>query len=304
MEKFTKEEKESTAITIVIFLAVFLPLYFLTYTITDPDPLELAMLEGGGGGGGVTINFGNSNDGMGANYRSELLDAATKFKAEQPAPAPPAEEIVGSDDDEAEAVANTKPVERKEPRMQNAKPEDNPKPKPTATPKPEQPRRPQNAALDAMLNNNGDGNTGRAGNQGSMDGSISSGSYSGDGGSGGGRGGGQGSGDGTGTGPGSGSGSGGGSGAGRGTGVGDYNLAGRKALTKPKPGGCNENGTVVVQITVDRSGKVIKAETGRGTNASPCLIAKAKSAAQDTKWDAGSSDKQVGSITYNFKVTD
>lgn len=301
MDKFTKEEKESTAITTVIFLAVFLPLYFLTYTITDPDPRELAQLEGGGGGGGVTINFGNSDQGSGANFRSEMLEAAQKFRAEQPVPsAAPPEEMVGSDDDDAEAVANTKPVEKKDARTQNAKTDD--KPKPVTKPKPEQPRTINNSALNGILN--GDGNTGGSGNQGSMDGSLSSGSYSGDGGSGGGRGGGTGSGNGTGTGPGSGSGSGGGSGAGRGTGVGDYNLAGRKALTKPKPGGCNENGTVVVQITVDRSGKVIKTETGRGTNASPCLIAKAKSAAADTRWDAGSSDKQVGSITYNFKVTD
>lgn len=295
MAKLTKEEKESGIITLVIFLAVLLPLVIFRYTITEPDPLQ-ALLEGGGGGGGVTINFGDSDDGMGANYRSELLEAASKVKAE-PAASVPSEEVVGSDNDEAVAVANTKPVQNKDPRMQNAKPE---------TEKPRQPAKPSNPALDALLNSNntGDGNTGRAGNQGSRTGSISSGSYDGGGGSGGGRGGGEGSGDGTGQGPGSGSGSGGGSGAGRGTGVGNYNLAGRKALAKSEPAGCNEFGKVTVQITVDGSGKVIKAETGRGTNASPCLINQAKAAALKWKFDAGTSDKQVGTIVYNFTVTD
>ena len=296
--KLTKEEKESGIITLIIFLAVLLPLIIFRYTITEPDPLQ-ALLEGGGGGGGVTINFGDSDEGYGANYQSQLLEAANKVKA-QPAASAPSEEVVGSDNDDAEAVANTKPVQNKDPRMQNAKPEiDKPK-------QPKQPERPRNAALDTLLNssNASDGNTGGSGNQGSRTGSISSGSYSGDGGSGGGSGGGQGSGTGTGQGPGSGSGSGGGSGAGRGTGVGNYNLAGRKALTKPEPAGCNEAGRVTVQITVDNTGKVIKAETGRGTNASPCLITQAKAAALKTKFDAGTSEKQVGTIIYNFTLTD
>lgn len=295
MRKITKEEKQSAMATGIIFLSLFLPLVFFTYTVTYPDPLTV-MLEGGGGGGGVTLNFGDSDDGVGANYRSELLEAASKVKA-QPVTSAPSEEVVGSDDDESEAVANTKPVEKKDPRMQNAKVE---------TKEPVKPKQPTNSALDAFVNSNntGDGNTGRSGNQGSRDGSISSGAYTGDGGSGGGRGGGQGSGDGTGTGPGSGSGSGGGSGAGHGTGVGNYKLKGRKALAKSEPEGCNEFGTVTVQITVNNAGKVIKAETGRGTNASPCLIKQAKAAALKWKFDSAAESQQVGEIVYNFKVTD
>lgn len=300
MEKITREEKESAIITVCIFFAIFLPLVFVTYTVTYPDPLTV-MLEGGGGGGGVTLNFGDSNDGVGANYKSELLEAASKVKAE-PAPSAPSEEVVGSDDDNAEAVANTKPVEKKDPRMQNAKPE---------TEKPVTPKKPTNSALDNLLNSNntGDGDTGRAGNQGSRNGDISSGAYSGSGGSGGGSGGGTGSGNGTGTGPGSGSGSGGGSGAGRGTGVGDYQLAGRKVLTKPKPNyNCNEEGIVVVSVSVDRDGKVIAATPGaRGTtNPASCLLTQAKAAAMQTKFDSSSDapEKQVGKIIYNFKLTD
>jgi hypothetical protein len=272
MVRLTREEKESVGITLTVFAIVMLLLFVLKYPKSEDikeekQEVEL-MLEGGGGGGGTPmINFGES--GSGAKYKNES--------------SLPTEEAVGSDDDKAEAVVNTNPVRERDQTMQNHKPE-----------APVAPKKPSNPALDNMLGG------ADAGGQGS---GISNGSY-GTGGTGGGVGTGNGTGNGSGTGPGSGSGSGGGSGAGRGTGVGNYNLAGRKALTKPKPGGCNENGTVVVQITVDRSGKVIKTETGRGTNASPCLIANAKSAAMDTRWDAGNSDKQVGSITYNFKVTD
>jgi hypothetical protein len=275
MITLTRQEKESGIITTAVFIAVFLLLFFLKTSLPDkeeeikkePKPVELE-LEGGGGGGGTMINFGSAGPGARMQQDENL----------------PTEEVVGSADDKAEADVNTAPVITRDRTMQNQRPETTPTP----------PARPRNNALDNILGGqdaSGNGN------------GLSNGDY-GQGGTGGGRGTGNGSGDGSGTGLGSGSGSGGGSGAGRGTGVGDYNLAGRKALTKPKPGGCNENGTVVVQITVDRSGKVIKTETGRGTNASPCLIANAKSAAMSTKWDAGTSDKQVGTITYNFKVTD
>ncbi|RZM22575.1 MAG: energy transducer TonB, partial [Pedobacter sp.] len=131
----------------------------------------------------------------------------------------------------------------------------------------------------------------------------------GDGGSGGGSGGGTGSGNGTGTGPGSGSGSGGGSGAGRGTGVGNYQLAGRKVLAKPQPRyTCNEQGTVVVEISVDKDGRVTGAQAGvRGTtNSAKCLLDQAKDAALKTKFDSSDSapEKQVGKIVYNFKLTE
>jgi len=269
MVRLKKHEQESVLITLGIFTALLILLFVLKHHASeipeeDPPPIELE-LEGGGGGGGATINFGNSGGGA-------------KFQSSQPT-----EEVVGSSDDKAEAVANTKPVPVRDPQMQNPKPVvDN------------TPRKPTNAALDNLLNGSDQGGGGSG---------ISSGTY-GSGGTGNGTGGGTGSGNGTGTGPGSGSGSGGGSGSGRGTGVGSYTLAGRKPLAKSEPAGCNEFGKVTVQITVDASGKVIKAETGRGTNASPCLISQAKAAAMKWKFDAGTSEKQVGTIVYNFTVTD
>lgn len=289
----TQQEKKSLAITTAIFAVLFVALIFARYSQKD----ELLDLEGGGGGGGVTINFGDSEFGSGADYRSEVLDVSEKVKQQAPAAAQE-DEMVSSDLDDAPAVVNTKPVTRKDPKKEDAKPTEPVKPKPSKA---------TSDALSSILNGNnrgGDGDDDRAGNKGNLGGDRNSGGYYGDGGSGGGTGGGNGSGNGTGTGPGSGSGSGGGSGGGRGTGVGNYSLAGRKALAKSEPAGCNEFGTVTVQITVDRTGRVIKADTGRGTNASPCLIKQAKAAALKWKFDPGESDQQVGQIVYNFKVTE
>ena len=117
------------------------------------------------------------------------------------------------------------------------------------------------------------------------------------------------SGNGSGQGIGTGSGYGSGSGAGRGSGNGDYLLGNRKALTKPQPNYvCNEQGKVVVEISVDKTGKVISANAGvRGTtNAARCLLDQAKIAAMNTRWqsDANAPDTQVGKIIYNFKLTE
>ena len=289
----TEQEKKSLGITTLIFVILLLAMIYFKYS----EKNDLVDLEGGGGGGGVTVNFGDSDVGSGADYRSEVLNVTERMKQQAAAPAAE-DEIVATDLDDAPAVVRTvKPV------IKNPSKEE---PRPTV-PKQPQPSKATNDALSSILNGNnrgGDGEGGGAGNQGNKNGSLSSGGYTGSGGSGGGTGGGTGSGNGTGTGPGSGSGSGGGSGSGRGTGVGSYQLSGRKALTKPEPAGCNEFGQVTVQITVDASGRVIKAETGRGTNASPCLISQAKAAALKTKFDAGNADKQIGKIIYNFTLTE
>lgn len=300
MGKLTKEEKESSIITIITFVVVMVLLFVLKFDVEkkkeDKEIIVEVLDEGGGGGGGAAINFGDSDNGLGAKYQS---DAVTKVAPSQSAPA---EEVVGSDDDKAEAVANTQPVKNRDPKVTN--------PRPVTDNKPKTPAPPRNSALDAILggsNSGGSGNTTAGGNQGSHSG-LSNGSY-GDGGTGNGRGGGNGSGDGTGTGPGTGTGSGGGNGGGRGTGNGNYRLDGRKVLSKPQPNyTCNEQGKVVVSISVDQNGRVISASPGaKGTtNAAKCLLDQAKIAALNTKFDASNSapDKQIGTIIYNFTLTE
>lgn len=283
MVRLTKQEQESIIITFVISLGLMLMLIFLTYhpakeVEEKEEPVELMLENGGGGGGGAEINFGQSGDG--AKFQGKVSESSAQ----------PVEEVVGSNDDKAEAVANTKPVKVRDPLMQNSKPQVD-----------KTPKKPTNSALDNLL---GGSDTGSNGNGTG----VSQGTY-GRGGTGNGTGGGTGSGNGTGTGPGSGSGSGGGSGAGRGTGVGDYNLGGRKALGKPKPlYTCNEEGKVVVQVVVDKNGRVVSATPGiRGTtNPAKCLLDQARVAAMETTWEASptNAERQTGTIAYNFKLTE
>jgi len=282
MGRMTKEEKESGVITAAIFAIVMLLLFVLKIS---PDKKEeekkeeivvQVLDEGGGGGGGVALNFGSSGDG--AKYQSDVSAPSVPDQSSMPT-----EEAVGSSDEKAEAVVNTNPVKNRDPKMQNPRPQSDNKPK-----------KPTNAALDNMLSG---GDAGGGGN------GLSNGNY-GQGGQGGGTGTGNGTGNGSGNGPGSGSGSGGGSGGGIGMGIGG-GLKGRKVVLKPEPDGCNEAGKVVIEVIVDQTGKVTKANNTRGTAASACLIQQARAAALKTKF--APNDKaglQTGTITYNFTLTD
>ena len=93
---------------------------------------------------------------------------------------------------------------------------------------------------------------------------------------------------------------------GGGTGNGNYSLGDRAALTKPKPTyECQEEGKVVVDIKVDRNGKVVYASVGKGTtNTAECLTKRAIQAAYKTKWQAknGAPIEQRGKIIYDFQI--
>lgn len=88
---------------------------------------------------------------------------------------------------------------------------------------------------------------------------------------------------------------------------GNYQLGDRGALTKPKPKYlCNEEGTVVVRVDVDRDGKVTYAQyepRGSNNNAA-CLVEQAKIAALATKWQpkADAPNLQSGFIIYSFSL--
>nr|WP_299064741.1 energy transducer TonB [uncultured Polaribacter sp.] len=88
---------------------------------------------------------------------------------------------------------------------------------------------------------------------------------------------------------------------------GDYNLKGRTVDFKSKQQpDCQEIGTVVVEIHVNKNGKVIYAKPGvKGTtNSAPCLFKPAKEAALKTKWNADNNApiKQKGTIIYKFSL--
>ncbi len=101
----------------------------------------------------------------------------------------------------------------------------------------------------------------------------------------------------------------GGSGSGtQGSGI-SYDLSGRTSLSLPKPEypGINEDGTVVVRITVDKNGNVTKAEAGvRGSNTMNAqLLQAAEKAAMRAKFniDTDAPALQTGTITYIFSLS-
>lgn len=293
----SSNQKKSLFITTLLYAAMLLILFFIRFW----PPANADELAGGGGGGGVTVNFGDSDLGSGADYQSEVLEVTNQSK-QTPVNTTPDEAILSQENSTDESVVIPTKEKTKKPTVV-VKEETKPviaKPKVSNT---------TNDALSSILkgsNKGGDGDDKTAGNKGKANGSLNSGEYYGSGGSGGGTGGGNGTGTGIGTGSGYGSGSGGGSGSGSGGGVG-YSLGNRKAVAKPAPKyTCNEQGKVVVEVAVDRNGRTISAIAGvKGTtNTAKCLLDQARIAAMNTKWDASSDapEKQVGKIVYNFNL--
>lgn len=85
-------------------------------------------------------------------------------------------------------------------------------------------------------------------------------------------------------------------------------LAGRTVTEKPiipaLPSDCDQEGTVVFAVKVDRKGEVKGAEVAKGTtNESECLIAYAKAIVFATKFSPkeDAPELQEGTVTYNFK---
>lgn len=290
--EMSQDDKKSLVLTIIVYGLLLLLLFLLRFW----PPADMKIM-GGGGGGGIEMNFGDSDYGMGDNYKSEVLNVKDQTKAVK-APTTPDEDII-SDDNAEDNVVVPKKVNIKKPAVVPVKKD--------IIPVPEKPKVSKNAndALSSILGNKGgDGDDGKAGNKGSANGNLNSNGYYGNG-SGTGSGGGNGSGNGRGSGSGSGSGNGSGSGGGTGSGSG-YSLGNRKALSKPAPENpCgNESGRVAVQVKVDRNGNTISVTAGvQGTtNPNSCLKEQARKAAMMTKWsaDSGADEVQVGKIIYVF----
>ncbi|UUW09610.1 energy transducer TonB [Flavobacterium plurextorum] len=295
----SSDQKKSLLFTTAIYAVILILLFFIRFW-PPYNPDNNVALASGGGGGGVTVNFGDSDLGSGANYKSEVLEVKNNVK-QAPAKATPEEEAIitqeNSVSDKADVIIPTKEKPKKPVPVE----------KPIQKPAPEKPKvsNSTNDALSSILkgsNKGGDGDDKVAGNKGKAGGSLGSNGYYGTGGSGGGTGDGNGTGNGIGTGSGYGAGSGGGSGGGSG-----YSLGNRKALSKPAPKyTCNEEGKVVVEVSVDQNGKTISATAGiKGTtNTAKCLLDQARIAAMNTKWESDNDApvKQVGKIIYNFSL--
>lgn len=275
------EENKNKLISLGISLLVFalLLLFLIFYIIITPNP---PFPETAGGGGGIEFNIGNLIEGTG-NVENDGMGDAMKVVTSAEVTPPTKQEnstqdLVTSENGEDVNITKTET-------------------KNTTTNQtvviPVKPREKTAAELlkekfekNKGKSGGGDGNSGHAGNEGSPDGNPNT---HGDGGTGGGDGGGDGPGKGPGKGPGNG-------------GYG-FSLAGRSVMTPPTLSkDTKEEGKVVVEITVDKNGKVIKADpNGRGTTtSSPMLKAKARQAALATQFNVSGAEEQKGTITIIF----
>ena len=274
----TTYEKKSFWTTAFILLAVLLLLFFAGLRYLDPPPEN-----------GILIAFGNTDPGNSLTLAPPIqaateetivpeMNAATEVKEVM------VEEVVSEALEEVLTTADSELVLPKE--LAEKAAESVPEKVPETVPEkiPEKVIQQASAATKAALANilgakeaqgSGIGNGEKSANQGLSDGSKYANSFYG-------------------------------STTGEVQGFG-FGLAGRSLASKGSvTPDCNEEGRVVVAITVDRSGKVIAADPGvkGSTNNAPCLLAPAKATAFMYQWapDAEAPEKQIGFVVINFKL--
>ncbi|MEM0518111.1 energy transducer TonB [Aequorivita flava] len=257
-------------ITIIVHVIILILLFYVGMKYMDP-PLEQ----------GIAVNFGTTETGSGAVQPTEKIQSEPQRATSEPVTQPKTdikEEVVTQETEDAPVIKKEQPKKeqtvtpvKEQPKKEVKKPD--PKPDKSTT-----------DALASILNGpksdgtatGGEGNDKNPGDKGSIDGDPNASAYYG---------------------------------TGKGLdGDGNYLLGGRKALNKEKfVQDCNEAGTVVVSIEVNRLGKVTSATAGvRGTtNNSRCLLEPAKKAALATKFNADDKApiKQIGKIIYRFSLS-
>ncbi len=274
----------STVITLLVHGLLLLLLYLSTLSLPNPPYVDNE--------GGMSVNFGTSDVGEGDEQAFTYTPVAA---ASVPTPAPPAastsqeEELATQDIEDAPVLSKPEPIKKKEtptPKPEVVKPVEKPVTA-NATPAPPQPKADENAlfkpgAYGKPNSSTGDGEGGGKGDQGQLGGDPNSKSY-------------QGSGTGQGT------------GQGDGLGDGNVRLAGRQLKSKPEVNDKSQaRGTVVIQIKVDRNGKVVDARyTQAGsTTSDEGLIKTSVEAALKYRFDsnANAAELQTGTVRFIYKV--
>jgi hypothetical protein len=277
----TIHERNSAKLTTLIVVILVLLLFIVGPPYLDP-PLEY----------GVAVNFGTSELGSGNVQPTEPIKSEPKKVIEEPkveaskieSSTPSntkAENVLTEENAEAIAIKKQKEAEAKA----LAEAERKEQLRKEAEERKRQEEADKKKKLDALIGGvsksegtqtGGEGPDSQAGDKGQLDGDPYAPSYFG------------------------------GSGPGKG-GVG-YGLNGRGRPTRQIfKQDCNEYGLVVVKIEVDRSGKVVSAQSGeRGTtNTHPCLLEPAKKIALSHKWPADSNApaRQIGFVSINFDIS-
>tara|TARA_R110000787_G_scaffold147300_1_gene261004 strand:+ start:7171 stop:8016 length:846 start_codon:yes stop_codon:yes gene_type:complete len=275
----TVHKKKSAGITSVILVLLLWMIFSFGMKYLDP-PAEY----------GIAINLGTTDYGKGepkiTPVKKTPVEEVIEEKVEEIIKEIPKEtikeEVVTQTEKEAPVIEKPKKVEKKvEPKKVEPKKE-KPKPKPKPKPIPKKPSKNTLKAFDNLLKGDksdgktkGEGDDDKDGLKGDKNGDPTSTKYYGNTGKG---------------------------------GDSNYNLAGRNALSKPiEQPDCQEEGTVVVSIEVDKNGRVIRAVAGvKGTtNSAICLLKPAREAALRTTWNAdpNAPSKQKGTIIYKFSLT-
>lgn len=264
--KFLKTEEEKKSFTITVLLFVLLFLLFFLYRFTT------VVVEPPITGGEILINFGTTEKGKGPIQPKQPVESASQpesvaetTKADQPVTTQNVTEAV-------QLHTSEKPQSHTE----------NVKPTPEAKPAPS-PSKATSDALSSIINGpvssggqRSQGDDDVAGDAGQITGDMYANTTYG-------------------------SGRGQGAGGGASWGLNGRSLASRGQVVPD----CNEQGTVVLEIRVDRSGRVVSAQHTRGTtNSAKCLLDAAVGTAKTFRWkpDSKAPEVQIGFIVINFRV--
>ena len=277
----TKHEKNSAKLTALITVILLLLLFVVGTTYMDP-PEEY----------GVAVNFGNSNVGKGKVQPLKPVKSEPRVIEEPPQPdaskvEPEAaktsevkEEVLTQENAEEIAIKKQKQAEAKVKALADAKA----KAEADRIAKEKRDQEEKKKKLDALIGGvsksegsetGSEGNDNTPGDKGELDGDLYAPSYFGD----------------------------------KGTGSGGvgYGLNGRGKITNKKfKQECNEDGIVVVEIRVNRSGDVVKATPGKkGTNGGSCLFEAARKTAMSFKFTSNENapNPQIGFVSVNFKLS-
>jgi len=288
-EKSFKNRKTSIAAFVTIALHALILLFLIWAILTPPDPPYEDSA------GGVAVNFGTDDAGTGDVQPTTLTPIQADFSppassASQPAAAN--EDVVTQDIEDAPEMAKSK---SETPKAKNTVPSTKPSPNSSTNtstkprnenPAPPEPTADPNALFKKGASGNpnkskGDGTGGGQGDQGDPNGDPNSKSYQ--------------QGEGSGNGPGRGALNG-----------GNVSLKGRSVVTRAHIESCGEKGVVVVDITVNKNGKVVNAKLHRdgSTLIGGCSVQNAIKAALGWGFnnDPNSEELQYGTISFVFTV--
>lgn len=263
--RFLETEYEKKSFAITTVIMIVLLLLAFFFGLTYLDPPPE---------NGIMVNFGNTEFGSGENITSTETVASAPQPTSSATPVSAEEDLSTQDIEEAPVITKAKKPETQKDVAPPAE-----KPKPAVKP---QPSKSTTDALSNLLNGpksdgtgkEGEGPDNLPGNKGQLDGNPYATAYYG---------------------------SGGGSGGGKGWGLNGRSLRSKDKVVQK----CNEQGIVVVQITVNRSGNVTNTRYAKGTtNTAPCLLEAAYATARKYSWDPDSKapETQTGFIVVNFRL--